>query len=153
MAEKQCISTLHCYNNNDAPPDYVMECSGSWGNNKKPLQRLAGVGRTVGSQGSTPTMMEPVARCQSDNEQDNNVNEERRRPPKQMTLVVMRGFDSEIETNNSGRNIALKTMKQGSDRNIGSCPQHQQQQWFWSNLHTPTKMQKLQEWMQHQMKS
>ena len=49
--ETQCISTLHCYNSTITPPDYVMECSGSWGNNKKPLQRLAGVDRIVGSQG------------------------------------------------------------------------------------------------------
>ena len=32
-----------------------------------------------------------------------------------------------IEPCNSGRNIALKTMKQGSDRNIGSYLRHQQQ--------------------------
>ena len=50
-AEKQCISALYCYNSAIAPPDYVMEYSGSWGNNKKPLQRLAGVDRIVGSQG------------------------------------------------------------------------------------------------------
>ena len=56
-AEKQHISTLYCYNNAITPPDYVMECSGSWGNNKKPLQRLAGVDRIVGSQGRTPTMI------------------------------------------------------------------------------------------------
>ena len=69
MAEKQHISALYCYNNNNnAPPDYVMEYSGSWGNNKMPLQRLAGVGRIVGSQGCTPTITEPVVRYQSDND-------------------------------------------------------------------------------------
>ena len=72
-AEKQCISTLCCYNNNNAPPDYVMEYSGSWGNNKKPLQRLAGVDRIVGSQGSTPTTMEPAVRYQSVNDNSNNM--------------------------------------------------------------------------------
>ena len=95
MAEKQCISTLHCYNDNNTPPDYVMECSGSWGNNKMPLQRLAGVGRLVGSQGRTPTITEPVVRYQSDNDNSNNMNQERREPPKQMTLMMTRGFDSE----------------------------------------------------------
>ena len=49
-AENKYISTLHCYNSTITPPDYVMEYSGSWGNNKKPLQRLAGVDRIVGSQ-------------------------------------------------------------------------------------------------------
>ena len=73
-AEKQCISALHCYNNTITPPDYVMECSGSWGNYEMPLQRLAGVGRLVGSQGRTPTMTEPVVRYQSDNNNGNNVN-------------------------------------------------------------------------------
>ena len=72
-AESKHISTLHCYNSAIAPPDYVMECSGSWGNNKKPLQRLAGVDRIVGSQGSTPTTIEPVARYQSDNNDSNNM--------------------------------------------------------------------------------
>ena len=52
-AENKYISTLYCYNSTIAPPDYVMEYSGSWGNNKKPLQRLAGVDRIVGSQGNT----------------------------------------------------------------------------------------------------
>ena len=50
-AENKYISTLYCYNSTITPPDYVMEYSGSWGNNKKPLQRLAGVDRIVGSQG------------------------------------------------------------------------------------------------------
>ena len=84
MAEKQHISTLHCYNDTITPPDYVVECSGSWGNNKMPLQRLAGVGRIVGSQGRTPTMTEPVVRHQSDNDDSNNVNKERQKPPKQI---------------------------------------------------------------------
>ena len=74
MAEKQCISTSHCYNDNNTPPDYGMEHSGSWGNNKMPLQRLAGVGRLVGNQGSTPTTTEPVVRHQSDNDDSDNVN-------------------------------------------------------------------------------
>ena len=74
MAEKQYISTLYCYNNTITPPDYVLEHSGSWGNDKMPLQRLAGVGGLVGSQGRTPTITEPVVRCQSDNDNSNNVN-------------------------------------------------------------------------------
>jgi len=73
-AENKYISTLYCYNSAIAPPDYVMEYSGSWGNNKMPLQRLAGVGRIVGSQGRTPTITEPVVRYQSDNDNSNNVN-------------------------------------------------------------------------------
>jgi len=73
-AENKYISTLYCYNSTITPPDYVMEYSGSWGNNKKPLQRLAGVDRIVGSQGSTPTITEPFVRYQSDNNNSNNVN-------------------------------------------------------------------------------
>ena len=90
-----------------------MEYSGSWCNNKMPLQRLAGVGRLVGSQGRTPTITGPVARCQSDNQEDDNMNKERGKPPKQMTLMVMRGFNGEIETNKSGRNIALENDETG----------------------------------------
>ena len=128
MAEKQCISTLCCYNNTITPPDYVMECSGSWGNNNKPLQRLAGVDRTVGSQGNTTNndknRLWGINRTITIVTMWTKSGENRRN---KQNLWQKGASIGNIEPCNSGRNIALKTMKQGSDRNIGSYLQHQQQ--------------------------
>ena len=63
-------------------------------------------------------MTAPVVGQQSDNQEGNNANEERREPPKQVALMVIRGFDSEH------RNLQQRSQHRFKNNETGARSQH-----------------------------